>query len=93
MNGDAISLVALVVCMRDRSSAVVKLDEVKLVSSEGVVETSLMVGERETVTYEVYVERDWESSPSYRATLMASAMLCAASFICLHERAKHNHSS
>ncbi|MEM4577199.1 MAG: glycosyltransferase 87 family protein [Candidatus Nezhaarchaeales archaeon] len=88
LRGDPISLIALVVCVRDGSSVVVKLDEVKLVSSEGVVEVPLMVGERETVTYEVYVERDWEPPPSYRAALMAFAALCAASFICLHERAK-----
>jgi hypothetical protein len=74
--GDDISLVEVSVMVDDNASAILGLDEFSVSGSESY-SVKFYAFPTEEVAYEVFVERDFEPSISYAATLILTVVLGA----------------
>jgi hypothetical protein len=82
---DPISLVAMVILLDDGSSATIRLDELSI--SDGESRNIEFYAEScEEVRYEVFIERDFEPTPFYIATLILSVAFGFAAVYNLYGR-------
>ena len=87
---DHLSLLSISMKVDDNSSAAITVEELKIDSENNTCDVQFYAQNTENIEFEIFVERDFVSSPSYSVALILTVAFGAATVYCIYLKVKRS---